>query len=155
MQTSTTGSFEPEKLTEIDMEQAKESCRRLVALLTEQDDAPFQVSKKGTKSKGVVVPESAIHVLVNTLSELGKGHRVQVVPMKEELTTQEAADFLKVSRPYLVRLLDEKKIPSRKVGTHRRVLYEDLQKYKEQDTEERLRVLAELTEQAQKLNMGY
>jgi excisionase family DNA binding protein len=76
-------------------------------------------------------------------------------PIDAELTTQQAADFLNVSLPFFIHLLDEEKISSQKVGAHRRVLFQDLQDYKERDTAKRLQILAELTEQAQQLDMGY
>jgi excisionase family DNA binding protein len=78
-----------------------------------------------------------------------------VFPFDAELTAQQAADFLNVSLPFLVRLLDEGKISFQKFGAHRRVLFQDVQDYKEWDTAKRLRILAELTEQSQRLDMGY
>jgi len=72
-----------------------------------------------------------------------------------ELTTQEAADMLMVSRPYLIQLLDSRQIGYRKVGTHRRIRYCDLLNFKNKEEANRDQVLDELASQAQEQKMGY
>ena len=89
------------------------------------------------------------------LSELGKGNALAVLPVHEELTTQQAADLLNVSRPFLVRMIEEGKLPSRKVGTHRRVRLRDALEYKQRLFESRSEPLAELADEAQELDLGY
>jgi excisionase family DNA binding protein len=76
-------------------------------------------------------------------------------PFQAELTAQEAADFLNVSRPYLVKLLEKELIPVRRVGRHRRILYADILKYKEKSKEKSRKIREALTQEAQDLDLGY
>ncbi|NBB84681.1 MAG: excisionase family DNA-binding protein, partial [Bacteroidetes bacterium] len=78
-----------------------------------------------------------------------------VEPEEQELTTSEAADFLNVSRPHLTRLLKERKIPHRKVGTHRRVQLRDLRAYREKMRVEAEDALQRLADEAQEFGIGY
>jgi len=103
----------------------------------------------------VVVPAPAVRLLVEILGEMARGNGVRVIPVQAELTTQQAAEVLGVSRPYLVKLLDEKRIPHRKVGNRRKVRVSDLMTFKKQDDAERDRAAAELTAEGQKLGLGY
>jgi len=76
------------------------------------------------------------------------------VPVEDEIGTQEAADMLKVSRPYMVKLLDSNALPSRKVGVQRRVKIQDVLDYKAREKEARIKVLEELAAEGQRLNLG-
>lgn len=103
----------------------------------------------------VSLPASALRLLSHILVQMAQGNVVNVVPTQCEISTQRAADFLNVSRPFLIGLLEKKELPCRKVGTHRRVLFSDVIAYKERIDQARVAVLDALAAEAQSLDMGY
>lgn len=92
-----------------------------------------------------VLPESLYQVLKQVVAVLARGDAVTIVPVGQELTTQQAAGILNVSRQYVVRLLESGKIPFTKTGTHRRVLFSEVMRFKQQRDAERAGSLDELT----------
>ena len=141
---------------EKEVEAAVQGQRALAAFLaTGFETQRIQIFDEKNRAHQVEIPTSALRLLVDILSELSNGNAVRVVPVHAELTTQEAADLLNVSRPYLVSLLESNAIPYRKVGTRRRVLFEHLMAYKKSEDAKRLEVLSELTREAQELGLGY
>ncbi len=131
---------------------AAESSRLLAVLIGKGDTARLRLVDG---EEEITIPVSAIKMLVGILNQMAKGNAISIVPIHAELTTQQAADFLNVSRPYFVKLLDSKEIPHHKVGVRRKVLFKDLMEYKTKRDEESISALDELTKQAQELNMGY
>jgi excisionase family DNA binding protein len=101
------------------------------------------------------LPKAVSELLYHLLTEMAQGNAVTLFPVHAELTTQEAADYLNVSRPYLIRLLEQGKVPFHMVGTHRRVKFSDLEAFRKTAEDERRRVMDELAAQAQELGMGY
>jgi excisionase family DNA binding protein len=145
-------------LTEADTRLARESVPVLTRLLESKDqraDLRLQIQEGDCSGEAVTIPVVALRLLKDILEEMAKGNGVALLPLHSELSTQQAADLLNVSRPYLIGLLEDGKIPFRLVGNHRRVRLDDLMAYKRLDDQERLRVLGELVAQAQELNMGY
>jgi excisionase family DNA binding protein len=103
----------------------------------------------------LTLPYAATRLLSYLLTEMAEGNAVTLIPVHAEMTTQEAADYLNVSRPYLIGLLESQEVPYRKVGTHRRVKFADIKHYKDEIDRRRLETLDELARQAQELRMGY
>lgn len=126
-------------------------------IAADSPDHPDKVAIRLAEDERDVIelPFAAVRLLIDLLGEMSKGNAVSLIPMNAELTTQQAADLLNVSRGFLVKLLENREIPHRMVGTHRRVLFNDLKAYEERTKRARLKVLDRLTEESQELGIGY
>lgn len=137
--------------------QASESARILARYLTAESRprCRIQFESGGSKAEDVTIPESAVRLLARILEELAKGNAVTVSSASTELTTQQAADLLNVSRPFLVQQIEKGLISYRKVGSHRRLRLNDVLEYKLSMDQKRLDALGELSEIDQSLGLGY
>jgi excisionase family DNA binding protein len=130
----------------------------LEALRRQIDDifrAHRTASLVGPDGETMEIPASAFHALKLVVQGMARGQTMTLVPHGKELTTQEAADLLHVSRPHLVKLLEAGTIPHYKVGTHRRVRIEDVLAYREARGGVRREKLDELTHLSEELEGGY
>nr|NGY94357.1 hypothetical protein [Neochlamydia sp. AcF84] len=147
---------EPIMPSESEVELARASSRILSSMsLQKGKTVKILLETDNYQQSSVTLPFSAFKLLMTVLTQMAEGNAITLIPVHAELTTQEAADLLNVSRPYLIRLLEEKKIPFRKVGTRRRILFQDLMDYKAKIDAARRKNLDELAEEAQNLDMGY
>jgi len=132
---------------------ARASAQELSQLLRERPESDrARVTLDG---RDLILPRQALALLRDVLTDMAQGHAITIVPTHAELTTQQAADMLNVSRPYLVKLLESGEIEFTKTGSHRRIRYQDVVEYKNSQLAESKRLLAELAEQAQEDGHGY
>ena len=137
-----------------EIEQAKQSSRTLSKYANAER---VQLSLRGSngQSDDLILPGPVLQILLDVLAEIAKGNAISLVPMHQELSTQDAAHLLNVSRPFLVGLLEKGEIPFRKVGAHRRVYLRDVMTYKEGTDQQRNKTLDALAALSQQEGMGY
>src|ERR1700693_1165477 len=156
MTTLISDNFETVAPSEADALLARESSRRLAThKLGKRSSIRIQLLDDGEEAETVAVPASTLRLFLHLLTEMSQGNAVTLIPTHAELTTQQAADLLNVSRPYMVKLLEEGKLPCGTVGQYRPVRLDDLMAFKRKDDETRAKVLDQLTSEAQELGMGY
>ncbi len=133
---------------------AEESGRAL-AHLENEGEAVVQIGIRfpGGEFSEIAIPGSALSLLTSVLKQMGRGRGVAIVATDTELTSQQAADFMHVSRPYLVKLLDQGRIPCRKVGVRRRVRLEDLLRYMDETGDAASSALDAMVLENQKLGL--
>jgi excisionase family DNA binding protein len=138
-----------------DMQLAAESRQTLGALAQTTGDLTITVTGEGGTTSEMRIPASALRILLAALSEMASGNGVSLLPLNAELTTQQAADLLNVSRPYLVRLLEKGEMPFRFVGNQRRVLLQEVMAYKARSDLDRRAALDELARLGQEIGIAY
>lgn len=139
--------------SERDQEQAKLVQRHLAHL---QQSGHCQLRLQAPSGEETVeLPYAVVTLLNRILTEMADGNAVTLVPVHAELTTSQAADLLNISRPHFVKLLESHAIPFTKVGSHRRIKAEDVLRYRERRLAQRGEVLEELTQEAERLGLGY
>jgi excisionase family DNA binding protein len=143
--------------TAADARLALESNRRLTTLLAARPKKTLRVriEPENESEESISIPVTAFRLLNSILAEMAKGNAVALIPVHAELSTQQAAQILNVSRPFLIEQLEKGVISYRKVGTHRRVMFKDLMEYKQTMDHNRLKSLEELSALDQKLGLGY
>jgi excisionase family DNA binding protein len=115
----------------------------------------FTCIDSDSKDAKITIPGESLRLLADLFDKLGQGEAVVLMSQTAEISTQEAAELLNVSRPYVVKLLDEGKIPFRKVGIYRRVKLQDVIVYRQAEQQRQSKILDELTKEAQDLDLGY
>jgi len=135
-----------------EMEEAKISSRTL-SKYADVERVTVKVPQSDETYEDLILPGMAIDLLLNILTEMGNGNAVTIMPLHAVLTTQEAANILNVSRPFLVKLLEEGEIDFEKVGKHRRIKAQDLLAYQQASKQQQLEALNELAALGQELGI--
>jgi excisionase family DNA binding protein len=134
---------EPVTATETEAVIARKAVERLQAVAEAQQDITIRIEGSGV---AVSLPARAVELMFTVLSAMANGQPISVIPQQPELSTQQAAEFLNVSRPFVVKLIDEGKLPARKVNRHRRIKLVDLVAFEKRSQQDRMAALAELAE---------
>jgi len=145
------GSLSERLPTVEEAEKAKKAITFLARHMNKQGTLSLRL-KQGANSALVELPPAVSRIVLDLLLLIGKGEAVTLVPFGSELSTQQAADLLNVSRPFLVKLIENKEIPHHKVGSHRRIRAEDLLAYKQRRDGMRSAALAKLARLGQQID---
>lgn len=129
--------------TEEEIAAAKAYSREL-AKYADKQSVRMRLISEGQSSDDFALPDYLVELMIRVTTEVSMGHGVSILPTHTELTTQQAANLLNVSRPFLVNLLENGSIPHRKVGSHRRVLAQDVLVFQDKQQREREETLDEL-----------
>ena len=143
---------EIKKPTKEEQQVALESYNALDAVLKQISSQNPEIEIEETKER-IKIPIQALRLLAKILHVTAQGKPISIVPLAMEVTTQSAADFLGCSRPHLVKLLEEGVIPYTSVGRHRRVKFEDLQKYKKAMKASQKKLVIEIMKQDEDYNI--
>lgn len=141
----------PFSASDADARLARDAVAKLSPIVAAKQGAEIVVQQDVKVT--VPLPAQAVSVILTVLEHMAKQEPISIIPHQAELTTQQAADYLNVSRPYLIKLLDDDQISHRKVGRHRRVKYADLIAFERKTDGGQFQALAEMADEARRLNL--
>lgn len=150
MPSRTIGAINP---GEVGVQDAERAARRIRDFLESHPDDPIEALGETGDQSALVIPRQFVIIFAQILDALAQGRGVQVMQVSAELTTQQAADMLGVSRPYLISKLEAGEIPYRKVGRHRRITLQDVMEYRRRDELQRRAAADELAGLSEELGL--
>jgi len=140
-------------LSSREAEMARETSQNIANFVNGDECIQITLTRDSGEHMEAKVPARALHLLAHILEGMAEGNPITLIPLHAELSTHQAAEIMRVSRPYLIKLLEGGKMPFRKVGAHRRVRYDDLLAYIEQEKKARKEVLKELIAEQERLGL--
>lgn len=144
-------ALEPVTPSDADIEMARESIRPLSRVIEKDHPLRLRTDEKGHQAFDL--PAAAAQLLLRLMTDMAAGHAVAIIPIHAELTTQQAADLLGVSRPFIIKQIENGSLPHRKVGTHRRIVFKDLMDYRRKIESDRKKALDDLASLGQELDI--
>ena len=147
--------LDPPLMTAEEAEMARAAQRCIMESLDHSRAAQIRLTTDEGKHPTVELPPKALKLIGQLLGMLSEGRPFALIPKNQELSTVEAAHLLNVSRPFVVKEIEEGRLPHRKVGTHRRVAFEDLQEYAKKMREKQARALERMADNARELGLDY
>jgi excisionase family DNA binding protein len=145
----------PPTLSARDVEMARSAQRRIMKALSRSRTAAITLTTADGEHPSIELPPAALKLIGQLLGAMSEGRPITLKPSKQEFSTVEAADFLNVSRPFVIKEIDEGRLPHRKVGTHRRVAVEDLLDYAREMRKRQEHALDKMAENARELGLDY
>ena len=145
----------PPPMTEQDADMARVAQRLIMEALDRSKAVAITLTSNRGKQTAIEVPPAALKLIGQLLGAMAEGRPITVLPSSREFTTVEAAHFLNVSRPFVIKEIEEGRLPHRMVGTHRRIALEDLLIYARKMREKQAAALERMAENARELGLDY
>lgn len=147
--------LEPPKMSAQELEMARVAQRCIMEALDRSKAVSIMLTSDGEGQPSVAVPPAALKLIGQLLGAMSEGRPVVLMPGKQELTTVEAANYLNVSRPFVIKEIEAGRLPHRMVGRHRRIAFEDLVAYERKMREKQRAALERMAENERELGLDY
>jgi len=149
------GEILPPAMSAEDAEMARAAQRCIMAALDHSRAASITLTGDAGNQPVIQVPPQALKVIAQVLGAMSERRPIVLMPSKQEVSTVEAANFLNVSRPFVIKEIEQGRLPHRMVGTHRRIAFDDLLQYAEKMRARQQSALDRMADNARELGLNY